>query len=238
MKKIKKNGSECSTGDNTQVIENVYIKNLQFLNSFRYVKREVFELENDPNYQLLKKLVEYSIKEYSDFHIFSNYELENFAADITEESNDEVEMLLIHLEDDNFIKVLFHEKKSLTSIWIINLRSYLDEPNLNDWQLRQKNPQRFKFRAECVNDIIEFINAVPKPIWMVNLQQQDSFPDATFEFTCDLNLKEILFILYEIPDGHVMMDTLNPIENYTGDRKYINWACITIDDELISNWDN
>jgi hypothetical protein len=49
-----------------------------------------------------------------------------------------------------------------------------------------------------------------------------------------MSLMEILLILHGIEDGHVMMDTVNYIENYSGDRIYYDWQQITDDQNLIS----
>ena len=49
-----------------------------------------------------------------------------------------------------------------------------------------------------------------------------------------MTLNEILIILSEIPDSHVMMDTINPIEKYTGKRRKIDWQNEEITDDLVS----
>jgi hypothetical protein len=43
-------------------------------------------------------------------------------------------------------------------------------------------------------------------------------PDIEFEFKTTLTSDEILAILKKRVDGHVMIDTLNPYDEYTGER--------------------
>ena len=79
---------------------------------------------------------------------------------------------------------------------------------------------RFKLRAECFQDVVEFINKVPKKVWQIKVEQEDFLPDMVFEFSSEMTLQEIILVLSKIQDGHVMMDTINPIEKYTGERRY------------------
>ena len=95
--------------------------------------------------------------------------------------------------------------------------------------------QRFKLRAEFLSDIIEFLHEFPGKKWNVKIEQTDNLPDTYFEFSTYSTLKELLLCLYEIPDSHVMMDTISPINKYTGDRKYIDWDFVKIDDEFVTS---
>ena len=75
----------------------------------------------------------------------------------------------------------------------------------------------YKLRAECLPDIIQFINKTHFHIDNIILDKD--FTDVELEFTScfDINyLKQILEI--RIEDSHVMQETLQLIENYTGER--------------------
>ena len=119
-----------------------------------------------------------------------------------------------------------------------------DQKNENEVELITKNPSfsnypiytRFKLRAECIYDVIQFIRSRKiKNIWYVKIEQQEVlFPDVDFEFNTRMSLKEILIILSKIPDSHVMMDTINPIEKYTGKRRRVDWENEKITDELVA----
>lgn len=91
---------------------------------------------------------------------------------------------------------------------------------------------RFKFRAECIGDVLQFMDITPKPFWLWKMQQHYIFPDVDFEFTTEMTMTEVLQTLFEIPDSHVMMDTVMPIEKYTGERRYLVLYELLHDDKL------
>ena len=43
-------------------------------------------------------------------------------------------------------------------------------------------------------------------------------PDVEFEFETNLTLDEVIEILKNVPDGHVMYQSVQPIADYTGER--------------------
>jgi len=118
-----------------------------------------------------------------------------------------------------------------------------DQKNENEIELITKTPSfsiypnytRFKLRAECLNDAIQFIRSRKiKNLWHVKIEQEELYPDVDFEFNTKMSLKEILIILSTIPDSHVMMDTINPIEKYTGKRRRVDWENEEITDDFVS----
>lgn len=85
---------------------------------------------------------------------------------------------------------------------------------------------KYKLRAECLEDIYNFIKKLGEtshtalgtfkvsPCIVEGLR----YPDCVLEFKSSLTMNEIKAILKTIPDGHVMLETVNPAERYTGDR--------------------
>jgi hypothetical protein len=59
---------------------------------------------------------------------------------------------------------------------------------------------------------------MPNNVWGMRIEQWGPMPDVEFEFKSRLTLDEILAVLSNQVDSHVMMDTLRPLEEYTGDR--------------------
>ena len=84
-----------------------------------------------------------------------------------------------------------------------------------------KREQHFKLRAECLDDVLLLIHRMPKSVWEMRIVQVSQLPDVEFEFKTNLTLDEILAILSKQVDSHVMMDTLRPIDEYTGERCFI-----------------
>ena len=55
-------------------------------------------------------------------------------------------------------------------------------------------------------------------MWEMKILQVGQLPDVEFEFKTTMTLDEILDILSNQVDSHVMMETLRPVEEYTGER--------------------
>lgn len=77
----------------------------------------------------------------------------------------------------------------------------------------------YKLRAECSEDVFNFINASGGRIMLFKLIKDDSvIPDVKFEFETSMELSEVIKILRGIDDSHVMYQTVQLKENYTGVR--------------------
>jgi hypothetical protein len=81
------------------------------------------------------------------------------------------------------------------------------------------NNKVYKLRAEGLNDFLAFLQ---KGMYM----RVKSFtikpigvPDVEVSFETDASLSEIKSKLREVPDSHVMLETVKPINEYTGERE-------------------
>tara|TARA_R110000868_G_scaffold275187_1_gene534865 strand:- start:177 stop:440 length:264 start_codon:yes stop_codon:yes gene_type:complete len=82
----------------------------------------------------------------------------------------------------------------------------------------------YKFRAETLIDIelfkiqagghISNLKAIP------NDPETSTFPDITITFDSEMPIENLIYIMRKVEDGHVMFQTLKPIEEYTGERDY------------------
>lgn len=84
-----------------------------------------------------------------------------------------------------------------------------------------KDMRHFKLRAECLDDVLQFIHKMPTNVWEMKIVQVGQLPDVEFEFKTTLTLNEVLSILSRQTDSHVMMETLRPFDKYTGERCFI-----------------
>ena len=75
----------------------------------------------------------------------------------------------------------------------------------------------FKLRAECFQDVLILIDKLNKNLYGFRIER-DFLTDVEFEFITNLTLDEILAILDNQVDSHVMMETLRPFDEYTGER--------------------
>ena len=78
----------------------------------------------------------------------------------------------------------------------------------------------YKLRAECSNDVVQFIQNAHSQMTNFKMQKDKELPDVEFEFETELALDEIILTLKEIEDSHVMYQTVKPIDEYTGERDY------------------
>lgn len=73
----------------------------------------------------------------------------------------------------------------------------------------------YKMRAECQVDLGRFLMAVAVRSFTTTASL---LPDMDATFTSPLSLDEIKKLLAKIPDGHVMLETVNFEGQYTGER--------------------
>ncbi len=78
--------------------------------------------------------------------------------------------------------------------------------------------KKYKLRAGCEVDIRAFIKESRYDI--INSKIDKDSHNPKLEFSSELELDEIKDILRKIEDGHVMLQTIQPIEKYTGERDY------------------
>lgn len=77
--------------------------------------------------------------------------------------------------------------------------------------------QTYKFRAECINDVLEFMKKA-KFEYDVKIEKKGLFPDVVVEIATKESINSIVSIFKVIPDSHVVLETIQPKRLYTGDR--------------------
>lgn len=83
------------------------------------------------------------------------------------------------------------------------------------------NLRLFKFRAECLPDVLNFFEAARHTGKYFGYRfENDGLPDVDVELLSTATKDEIETIMKTVEDGHVMLDTIEPIHEYTGERKY------------------
>jgi len=79
---------------------------------------------------------------------------------------------------------------------------------------------QFKLRAECVVDVDEFTKILNDDGQQYEIKKsvEAPFPDVDVDIACNLDLPQMRCALELVPDGHVMLETLNYANKYTGKR--------------------
>jgi hypothetical protein len=82
---------------------------------------------------------------------------------------------------------------------------------------------RYRFRAECNRDAELFIQAIHcfiEPSWSIS--SHADYPDVgvTFSISKEISPRDLLWIASSIVDGHVLVQTLEKEDRYTGKRDY------------------
>ncbi|TXI12725.1 MAG: DUF3560 domain-containing protein [Polynucleobacter sp.] len=78
-------------------------------------------------------------------------------------------------------------------------------------------PIEYKFRAEGAPDIESFQKAIGKEAFDFKIEPI-GLPDVEASFKSYMTLPQIIEVMECIPDSHVMMETILPAEEYTGER--------------------
>jgi len=78
--------------------------------------------------------------------------------------------------------------------------------------------EKYKLRAEGMNDVFEFMKLAGRSISNYTIHGNTIIPDVEFEFESSAPFLKLMTTLHKVPDGHVMCDTLQPISKYTGER--------------------
>lgn len=82
---------------------------------------------------------------------------------------------------------------------------------------RSRRVQTYKFRAECFQDVYNFLKRVPgQP--QFRIERGGVFPDCEIEFRSNMTTGQLKEILNDIPNSHVMVETLALASEYTGIR--------------------
>lgn len=84
--------------------------------------------------------------------------------------------------------------------------------------------QTYNCRAECLTDMMSLISACDTAGLNTDVklqgQQKSEFPDIEIRIITEHSLDELLKVTRNIPDGHVMHETLELEKEFTGIRKY------------------
>ncbi|ELY1992905.1 hypothetical protein SL054_002266 [Flavobacterium psychrophilum] len=80
--------------------------------------------------------------------------------------------------------------------------------------------KKYKLRAECSNDVVNFLNNIHTQLHSFKFERWKNLPDCQLIFSTELALDEIQYCLLDIEDCHVMAQTVMPYRLYTGKRNY------------------
>lgn len=78
----------------------------------------------------------------------------------------------------------------------------------------------YKLRAEIPKDVDALIKRLRLPPSAYVRTGTTLFDGFELEFSSSLTVDELLSEIETIEDGHVMAETLEPVELYTGEREY------------------
>lgn len=116
--------------------------------------------------------------------------------------------------DDDVIKLTFSTVGKPATIKCNDGSLYLIMPFMVT-----NSPSSYKMRAECQHDIDVLLEKY-KDFFDNTEVKETGFPDVVMSFTSTLSLNEIRYVLDTIPDGHVMFQSVNYADKYTGERYF------------------
>ena len=79
---------------------------------------------------------------------------------------------------------------------------------------------KHKFRSECINDVVDLIHNIPNDEkFEICIKRDGIFSDVEVVIESDtLSSADILKYMEMVTDGHVMLETLDREDLYTGER--------------------
>jgi hypothetical protein len=80
--------------------------------------------------------------------------------------------------------------------------------------------RHYKFRDECEHDVNELRMELGWRCVKIVKTVEYYFPDVVVDLYTTLSLEEIKDEIRKINDGHVMLQTVELAENYTGERNF------------------
>lgn len=80
---------------------------------------------------------------------------------------------------------------------------------------------KYKFRAECRADADIFFSKFKEGISNIKVEPiEDSPIDVYATFESKFYLATLIQVAKEVQDGHVIAQTIRPLEKFTGERNY------------------
>ena len=84
----------------------------------------------------------------------------------------------------------------------------------------QSSVPSYRFRAECEQDVDVLRKILGIRVTKIIKVNEAPFPDTIVEVHGDLSLEELRDAMRMVEDGHVMLQTVAPKDEYTGKRNY------------------
>ena len=80
---------------------------------------------------------------------------------------------------------------------------------------------KYMFRSECYADIKKLCGILVHvdPLYKIRVTKDADFPDCEGVISTGLSLVRLRSIMVDIPDGHVMAETVQPHDLYDGQRR-------------------
>jgi acetone carboxylase gamma subunit len=80
----------------------------------------------------------------------------------------------------------------------------------------EESQTEYKLRAEALVDVVRLLEQVPTTQYKIICDFQ---PDVELEFKSKESLEQIKNAMKDIPDSHVMLETVALAKDYTGERQ-------------------
>lgn len=77
--------------------------------------------------------------------------------------------------------------------------------------------ETYKFRAECLYDVIKFMQKATFK-YDLKISKKSGFPDVIVEISTKESIFNLASIIASIDDAHVMIETIQLRKLYTGER--------------------
>lgn len=76
----------------------------------------------------------------------------------------------------------------------------------------------YKFRAECMADLERLSEILPAQYLIMPVKARTKLPDIVVHINTEFSICQVRAAMLMLIDGHVMAETLNYKDRYTGER--------------------
>lgn len=77
--------------------------------------------------------------------------------------------------------------------------------------------KKYKLRAECLSDVVNLLKILKTSSFLIETME-NNLPDVELTFITAYNFIEVAGFISKVEDSHVMLQSLNIYDHYTGER--------------------
>lgn len=134
------------------------------------------------------------------------------------------EIIIKELELDSRLRLLKLKFDTSTSTVCLSAHKYHNRASM--LEVAKTKPRMMAFRAETIVDVFQFATALwtsthkHERTTLAIVPSSNGLPDVDVILQSLVSVSDLTEVMRGVADSHVMIQTLNPVATYTGERDY------------------